>query len=279
MYKALKEITHKPKPFEFYTAESLWTDPYRAKQMLNYHLNNDIEAASRNMEFIDKSVAWITKHLNLSNNASVIDFGCGPGFYTTRMAKKGFKVTGLDFSQNSIDYAQNEAITASLSINYICQNYLQFDETDKYDLATLIMCDFGVLSPKQRKQLLNVIYKSLKPGGKLLLDVYSLAGFDQKQECAIYERNQLFGFWSEKDYFTFVNTFKYQNEKLILDKYTVFEEQGKTFTIYNWFQYFSLEGLTNELKQAGFSQPEYFADVSGTCYGKNNTEFAVIVTK
>ena len=62
MYKQLNKINHKPKAFEFYSADSLWTDPHRAQQMLAYHLNSDIEAASRNVDFIDNSVEWLIKY-------------------------------------------------------------------------------------------------------------------------------------------------------------------------------------------------------------------------
>ena len=49
----------------------------------------------------------------------------------------------------------------------------------------------------------------LKSGGSVLLDVYSLSAFEQKQEIATYEVNQLNGFWSPNKYYGFLNTFKY----------------------------------------------------------------------
>jgi len=39
MFKELKTINNRPKPFEFYTAEALWTDEHTSEQMLQYHLN------------------------------------------------------------------------------------------------------------------------------------------------------------------------------------------------------------------------------------------------
>ena len=56
-----------------------------------------------------------------------------------------------------------------------------------------------------------------------MLDVYSLNSFNQKEESATYELNQLNGFWSPVDYYCFVNTFKYEKEKVTLDKYTIIE--------------------------------------------------------
>ena len=100
MFEELKRINLKPKPFEFYTAAELWTNEHMAKQMLKYHLNEDIDVSSRNRKFIEKSVDWIYSNFNLNENSAVADFGCGPGLYTTRLADRGAKVTGIDFSKN-----------------------------------------------------------------------------------------------------------------------------------------------------------------------------------
>lgn len=279
MYKELKKLNHKPKAFEFYTADSLWTDPYRAEQMLSYHLNSDIEAASRNSGFIDDSVSWMIKYFKLDAKSQVGDFGCGPGLYTSRFAQQKIGITGIDFSKNSIDYAQKYAKDNNLNVAYINQNYLKYSEQERYDLVIMIMCDFCALSPSQREQLLGNFYNSLKDGGRLILDVYSIAGFVAKQESAYYERNQLFGFWSKDDYFAFVNTFKYEDEKVSLDKYTIFQQNGEVNTVYNWLQYFSVETLTTELEQAGFSVIDVVGDVAGSAYSQANTEFAIIVEK
>jgi len=47
MFKELKEINTRPKPFEFYTAEELWTNEHTAKQMLSYHLNESIDVSTQ----------------------------------------------------------------------------------------------------------------------------------------------------------------------------------------------------------------------------------------
>ena len=59
MFDVLQQINSKPKPFEFYTADSLWTDEHTSKQMLAYHLNESLDISSRNPAIIDRSVDWI----------------------------------------------------------------------------------------------------------------------------------------------------------------------------------------------------------------------------
>lgn len=278
MYTQLKEINHKPKVFEFYTADTLWTDPHLSEQMLSYHLNSEIDLASRSQAFIEKSIDWMVSQFAVKTQTQICDFGCGPGLYTSGLARMGAKVTGIDFSKNSIKYAQTYANREKLNINYVLKNYLEYETDEQYDLITLIMCDFCALSPVQRKHLLKKFHVLLKDNGHILLDVFTLKGFKERTETALYEHQQLNGFWSPNDYYAFLNTFKYEAEKVILDKYTIVEAD-RTRTVYNWLQYFSEEMLLQELKEAGFKIQAIYDDVAGSHYSNNNTEFAVIIRK
>lgn len=278
MYEQLKEINKKPKPFEFYTAESLWTDEYRAEQMLFYHLNKELDVASRNANFIEKSTNWIINKFNITEKSKVCDFGCAVGLYTTAFAKTDAKVTGIDFSKNSLEYAKEVAWNNNLDIKYIHQNYLDYSSEEKYDLITMIMYDFCVLSPKQRKILLNKFHDLLSDNGSILLDVQSLNAFEQKVESSTYEHNQLNKFWSKNDYFAFINSFKYENEKVSLDKYTIIEKD-KSYVVYNWFQYYSMETLKVEFKKAGLVVQAVYKNVAGEKYNDGEDEFAVVIQK
>ena len=278
MFEELERINERPKPFQFYTASDLWTDEHTSKQMLSYHLNEAIDVSSRNAEFINRSVEWIVSKFKIGKDSKIADFGCGPGLYATRLAKLGVSVTGIDFSERSIEYAKEVAIREELNIRYVNQNYLEFETEDRFDLVLMIMCDFCALSPIQRKGILNKFHKILKPRGSVLLDVYSLSAFDQREEGAAYEVNQLNSFWSPNKYYGFLNTFKYNEEKVVLDKYTIVESD-RTRQVYNWLQHFAPEDLEKEFVDAGFLIKELHSDVAGTPYDRESNEFAVIAEK
>ena len=278
MFKELKEINARPKPFEFYTADELWADEHTSKQMLEYHLNESIDVSSRNKSFIERSVGWIVTQFGVDNKSEIADFGCGPGLYATKLAEQGAKVTGVDFSENSLRHAKQVAKEEGLNIDYIHANYLDFETSKKFDLITMIMCDFCALSPEQRKLMLTKFFSLLKPGGSVLLDVYSLNSFNQKEESATYELNQLNSFWSPEDYYCFVNTFKYEEEKVTLDKYTIIEE-SRTRTVYNWLQHFSKDTLQDEFEENGFKVEDFYSDVAGSSFDPESSEIAVVVKK
>jgi 2-polyprenyl-3-methyl-5-hydroxy-6-metoxy-1,4-benzoquinol methylase len=278
MFKELEKINNRPEPFQFYTASDLWTDDHTSKQMLSFHLNEANDISSKNAEFINRSVEWIALEFNIGRDFKIADFGCGPGLYTTRLAKCGANVTGIDFSERSIKYAKKVAAREQLNISYVKQNYLEFETGDRFDLVLMIMCDFCALSPEQRKGLLRKFHRNLKPNGSVLLDVYSLSAFEKRKEAATYEVNQLNGFWSPNKYYGFLNTFKYNEKKVVLDKYTIIES-GRTRTIYNWLEYFDPEKLEMEFMETGFFIEELYSDVAGTPYTETSNEFAVIAKK
>lgn len=275
IFDLLEDISDRPPPFEFYTAGDLWTGEHTSKQMLSYHLNEDIDVSSRNAKFIDRSVEWITSRFKVGRGMRIADFGCGPGLYTTRLARKKAEVTGIDFSKRSLSYAREVAAKIKLNIRYEKQNYLEFETDERFDLILMIMCDFCALSPSQRKNLLSKFCAILNPGGSVLLDVYSLKAFDQREEIAVYETNLLNGFWSPNKYYGFLNVFKYDQVKVILDKYTIIEAD-QIRTCYNWLQYFSPDSLKREFKECGLKVEELYADVAGSPYNSESTEFAVV---
>ncbi|MCF7974757.1 MAG: class I SAM-dependent methyltransferase [Phycisphaerae bacterium] len=278
MFEWLEDINTRPKPFEFYTAEDLWTDEHTSEQMLKYHLNESVDMSSRNIEFINRSVDWIAAQFKVGAGTRIADFGCGPGLYATGLARRQAEVTGIDFSRRSIQYAKDVADQEGLSIRYVHQNYLEFDTEDRFDLIIMIMCDFCALSPVQREQMLTKFLTLLKPSGAVLLDVYSMTAFDQREESALYEANQLNGFWSSNRYYGFVNQLKYEEEKVVLDKYTIVEA-SRTRTVYNWLQYFSPESLEKEFVECGFRIETLYSDVAGSPFDPEFTEFAVVARK
>ncbi len=278
LFSALESANEKPRPFSVYTASELWSDEHTSKQMLAFHLNGEIDVSSRRTGFIDASVRWMEERFELSHGSRVIDFGCGPGLYTTRLARLGADVLGVDFSARSIEYARASAMTENLEVTYVEADYLDFQTEGTFDLVTMIMCDFCALSPRQRGHMLAKFKSLLSDRGRIVLDVYSLAAFGERQEGLICEKNQLNGFWSANPYYGFVASFRYDDEKVSLDKYTIVEE-GRQREIYNWLQYFTPASLEREAHAAGLRVDELYGDVAGNPYDAGAAEFAVVMKR
>lgn len=111
-----------------------------------------------------------------------------------------------------------------------------------------------------------------------MLDVYSLNAFAARKETAEYALGLLDGLWSAEPYFGFLNTFRYEAEKVVLDKYTIIEA-ARSRVIYNWLQYFDRDVLGNEFEGADLVVEEFLADVAGASFASESDEFAIIARK
>lgn len=263
------------KPPLFSPGEKLfWTDPHIAQQMLKYHLDPNTEAASRQPEVIQRSVEWIINTLGLQPGDCLIDLGCGPGLYAARLAKAGLHITGVDFSQNSIDYGKKVAQEQGLEISYRCQDYLLLADEAQYDAALLIYGDFCPLSPNQRARLLANIHRALKPGGHFVFDVSTPA---LRRRYGL--KNSWYaapsGFWKPNPHLVLEQGFAYDGD-VYLDQYIVIEENAKISVYRNWFQDYTPETIQSELENNRFTVQSIWSDLTGTPY-RPNTDWIGIV--
>jgi SAM-dependent methyltransferase len=261
MYELLQDISQRPEPFSRYTAMELWTRPHLAQQMLQYHLNQETELASRRFETIDKIVSWIDTQLGLAGKG-LCDLGCGPGLYTQRFAARGADVSGVDFSAHSLEYARLQAKENKQSISYVQADYLSDELPAGFDIVTLIYTDYSVLSPTQRVNLLGRIREMLNPGGRLIMDVAGMGSLAGKEECTLIEDNLMYGFWAKGDYVGIQRSFVYPDECLSVDRYVIVEPT-ETWQVFNWFQYFTPASLQKELEFAGFAVDQMFGGLTG----------------
>lgn len=278
LYADLEQITEKPPPFSVSTTCELWTDEHTSAQMLRFHLDGAVDLASRRTSFIDESVGWMAQRFGLGPSKRVIDFGCGPGLYTSRFAAMGANVTGVDFSSRSLTYARERAAHAGHAIRYDEADYLTYEPDGRFDLITMIMCDFSALSPDQRAALLDTFRSCLAEDGRIVFDVHSLADFERKQSGLHFAQNLQNGFWSSQPYFGFLAKFKYETEKVSLDKYVIVEPHRRR-EIYNWLQYFSVDALERELAEAGLEVESVLGDVAGNDFDSGASEFAVVAKR
>ena len=274
LFEQLEVINSRPQPFEFYTAEELWTNEHTSKMMLACHLNGESDRSSRKISFIDRSARWIASEFGLGPGKTVADFGCGPGLYAERLARTGAAVTGIDFSQRSFDYARDRARQEGLAIQYVRQNYLEFQTAERFDLVLMIYCDFCALSPAQRGLLLEKFAALLRPGGSVLLDVCAMPAYRRKAEGASCAANLQDGFWSPDRYYGFQNSYKYDDARVTLDKFTIVEKD-RTRVVYNWLQYFETDSITKESMGGGLRIVRFLANVAGDAFDPEGDEFAV----
>lgn len=150
-----------------------WSNPGFSKRMLEEHLSQQHDMASRRRGVIAQHVSWIHETCLDGARGRVLDLGCGPGLYTQELARLGHACTGIDFSPASIAHAQSQATLAKLNIDYRCADVRTAEYGEGFDLAMLIFGEFNVFSREDARHLLGATHRCLRPGGRLLLEVHT----------------------------------------------------------------------------------------------------------
>lgn len=265
-----------------------WDDPHISRQMLEAHLNPDIDAASRRPAAIERSVEWLMAALRLAPGMRLLDLGCGPGLYAERFARRGLRVTGIDYSRRSIDYAREQARLQGLDIEYVYQDYLTLDRGAEFDAAVLIYCDFGVLTPADRDILLSRVRGALRPGGRFAFDVFTghklgpttvgpggAPGAAEEHEVQRWEICRS-GFWKDEPYLCLEQRFYYPEGPAYLDQYVVIGQTGAPKVYRVWDYLYSPETITAVLATQSFDVQGIWADLEGTPYRAGSPSLGVV---
>ncbi|MEP1208411.1 MAG: class I SAM-dependent methyltransferase [Rhizobiaceae bacterium] len=101
----------------------------------------------------------------------VLDFGCGEGFYSRRLARLGAEVVGIDFSTKMISIAKRKEHRLKQGIEFSICDVREF-RTDK--LFSIVVSDFvlNTLSrPSDLKAAIERAYDALEPLGLFVVTI------------------------------------------------------------------------------------------------------------
>jgi len=274
--KAVHEYSGKPPLFEP-GEEKFWDDDHISIGMLQAHLSQEHEAASRKMESIDAQVEHLIFTGILKKDNRILDLGCGPGLYSSRLCRKGLKVTGVDISRRSIEYGIKYAVENDLDIDYRLADFFSIDFSCEFDVVTQIYGELNTFSDEKRDAFLSMVHKALKPEGLFVFDVTTRQL--RKKEGAG-NRWYLFdgGFWRPGKHLFLEEGFDYPEDNVWLDQYIIVDE--KEVTVYrNWFHDYSLRAINDILEKSGFSILQIWNDLDGTPYEEGGDWLAVVAKK
>jgi SAM-dependent methyltransferase len=266
------------RPPIYQPGESLfWDDPHISKGMLEAHLNPDNDLASRKHTTIDREVEHLLSSGILKAGDRLLDLGCGPGLYSRRLAGRGLKVTGVDVSKRSLDYATAHSREEGLDIEFRRINFFDIDYSGEFDAVLQTHGELNVFSDKKRDELLGILHRALKPGGRLVFDITTR---ELRMKSGLkngwYVSNG--GFWRPDRHIVLEQGFDYPEESVWLDQYIVIDSES--VKIYNnWFHDYDLDTIRQVLHQAGFKVIHAWNDLSGSVYEAGGDWIAIVAEK
>ncbi len=273
--QVLKNSITKPE-IDKKSTDKFWDDEHISGQMLEYHLDPEIEAASKTKETIESETSFLIKLTDMDDEKTVLDLGCGPGLYVKEFAKTGAKVTGIDLSDRSIRYANENIKLSYKNISFINMNYLDIDFKESFDIATLIFYDFCVLSINEQNRLLAKIHQALKDNGVFIFDVVS-----ENRKTSISTSISICegGFWSPAPYIEILNTFMYEEPRTEGLQYTIIDENGATRVIRIYHRLFGLVEIIKLLNDNNFKVEKVYENLKGEALNEKSETYGIIARK
>src|SRR5512146_535638 len=120
----------------------------------------------------EKEVAFAERKLELDAGSRVLDLCCGHGRHSVLLARRGYKVTGLDLSETYLDLARRAASDAQVALETVSADMREIPFNNHFDAVINMYSSFGYLeSEADDLKVLESISRSLKRQGRLLLDM------------------------------------------------------------------------------------------------------------
>lgn len=130
-----------------------------------------------------KEVDFLIDALRLEPGAMALDVGCGAGRHAVELARRGYRVTGVDISDGQLGEARKTADAAGVAMELIQSDVSQSLPEGKWDAAYCV-CEggFGLLGSKDNPlehdlQILRNVRSTLAPGGMFMLTCLSVLRF------------------------------------------------------------------------------------------------------
>jgi len=174
----LADIANQPRPpLPWEEGDNIpWHEPEFSARMLQEHLSQNHDAASRRLPKVKEHVSWIHHSLLLENATKILDLGCGPGLYTSRLSKVGHNCVGIDYSPASIAYARNQTDEEKLACKYLLDDVRTVDYGTDFGLVMMIFGEFNTFCSTDARTILSKAYQSLAENGILLLEPHTFDG-------------------------------------------------------------------------------------------------------
>ncbi len=230
-----------------------WDDPDFSRRMLAEHLLQDHDMASRRFEWIDRQVEWIHRKLRAGRPADILDLGCGPGFYSHRLAALGHRCRGIDFGPASIEYARRHNPDPS-RCEFDLGDIRRASFHGPHNLAMILFGEMNVFSPSEIREILQRARASLLPGGSLILEVQTPEAVERTGRTETQDERCESGLFSDTPYRCQTRCEWIAEQRVAIQTFTVGAEGGATQVYRNTTKAWSLEELNALLQDAGFDQ-------------------------
>jgi ubiquinone/menaquinone biosynthesis C-methylase UbiE len=113
---------------------------------------------------------FIEQEAGSNKRLQILDIGCGTGRHAIELTKRGYPVTGVDFSESQLTQARKKARNLGLAIDFRHGDARTLEFKNQFDLA-IMLCEGGfplMETDEMNFAILKSAARALKRRGKLI---------------------------------------------------------------------------------------------------------------
>ena len=202
---------------------------------------------------------------------AILDLCCGPGRHSLELSRRGFSVVGVDRTSAFVAEARKRANVERLKVEFVKQDMRRFCRPHAFDAALNMFTAFGYFrNPKENQRVLVNVHRSLKPGGKLLMELLGkevLARTFQERE------------WHEEQGVIFLEERKLSQGWSWIDSRWIMLKGAKRTEFVVSHRLFSARELSDLLRDCGFEDVRTYGDLTGAAYDHNAKRLVIVARK
>jgi SAM-dependent methyltransferase len=207
----------------------------------------------------------LTHYLNLPEHAKVLDLACGKGRHSIYLNQLGFKVLGVDLSENSIEIANKNA---NDTLNFKVHD-MREPIKEQFDAIFNLFTSFGYFeNDEDNLKTLVSIKENLSEYGFAVIDFMNVP----------YVLDQLVAEETKS-----VDGIDFHLKRYLLDGYIIkeinFTDKGQDFYYTEKVRALTLDDFKQMMEQAGIYLLDTFGDYKLKKYHKKDSERLIMIFK
>ncbi|ASS74761.1 hypothetical protein CIG75_07075 [Tumebacillus algifaecis] len=190
----------------------------------------------------------------------IADLGCGTGTISLALYEQGYKVTGVDLSEDMLAQAGAKLTSHSPRLRFLCQDLRELHLPEACDLAVSFCDSLNYITDEaDLGQIFARVKQQLRPNGVFLFDMHSLYKLREKLgQNVFYEVGEEVTYLWQSRFDEASSTVEYDITFFALEDDA--EQLYRRFHEYHVQRAYELDTVKRLLKDAGFQTVEVYAD-------------------